>query len=258
MTTFLTPARARQGLHALPAKPAWAQGATSIRDAEFLLDMVRAHAPATVVELGVAAGVSSAYLLYALDTLPDCPDGRLLVSCDIVPVCYFDEGRATGEAAEAIYPAPRARWMLDTNTDARRLSQTFAPGSVDLTFIDANHFHPWPLLDLLHLTVSARFGSWVVLHDINLPAIAPGCGASGVKLLFDEWPFEKLSGGGDGNNIGAVKLPVDRNRLIPFAGALLERPWEFAPTMWHVALGEPFSMLQNMIRTRVEQEVDAA
>jgi len=69
--------KARHGLHALPPAPAWAQGATPLRDAEFLLDLVRANAPVTTIELGVAAGVSSAYLLYALDTLPDVADGRL-------------------------------------------------------------------------------------------------------------------------------------------------------------------------------------
>lgn len=65
--------RARSGLHSLSPAPDWVQGATPVGDAEFLLEMVTAHLPTTMVELGVAAGVSSAFILYALDTLPSSP-----------------------------------------------------------------------------------------------------------------------------------------------------------------------------------------
>jgi predicted O-methyltransferase YrrM len=241
------------GLRALPAAPDWAKGVTPIHDAEFLLEMVAAYTPAHVIELGVAAGVSSAYLLYALDSLADVDGGRQLTSCDITASCYFDTSHAIGEARQTIYPSPRARWVLDTNMDARRLSQTLAPRSVDLTFIDANHYHPWPLLDLLHVTEIARPESWVVLHDINLPTIAPQVTASGAAWLFDSWPFDKLSGGGPQRNIGAVKLPADLKRLVPYALALLDRIWEHAPTLWHVALPEPFAPIQDRIRARLEK-----
>ena len=149
-----------------------------------------------------------------------------------------------------MYPQPHTRWILDTNTDARRLSQTHQPASVNLTFIDANHYHPWPLLDLLHMSVLAKRGSWVVLHDINLPVITPECLACGAKWLFDEWPFDKVAGGPQ-DNIGAVRLPDDLVRLVPFAEALLPRTWEFTPMMWHVALPDPFSPIQNMLSMRL-------
>jgi predicted O-methyltransferase YrrM len=245
--------QALQALQALPDAPHWVQGATPSGDREFLLEMITTHAPECVVEIGVAAGVSSAVMLCALDTLPQTATGRVLYSCDIQSTCYFDASRATGEAVQAMYPHPRARWILDTNKDARRVSQALAPSSVDLTFIDANHYHPWPLLDLLHLTKLAKRGSWVMLHDINLPVIAPEFVASGAKWLFDEWPFEKVAGGGTNRNIGAVKLPADLRSLIPFASVLLDRPWEFAPTAWHVALPEPFSPIQTMLIDQIER-----
>lgn len=244
--------RARQARQALRPAPDWAQGATPIGDAEFLLDMVTRHEPSHMVEIGVAAGVSSAFILHALDRLPEVPEGRLLRSCDIQPTCYFDAARATGEAVQTMYPRPRTRWILDTNTDARRLSQTLPLASVDLTFIDANHFHPWPLLDLLHMSVLAKQGSWVVLHDINLPLIAPEFSAWGAKWLFDQWPYEKVAGGPQ-QNIGAVRLPDDLTLLIPVAGALLGRKWEFPPTLWHVALPDPFSPIQEWLRLRIGQ-----
>ena len=143
--------------------------------------------------------------------------------------------------------------MLATNTDARRLSQTLPAGSVDLAFIDANHYHPWPLLDVLHLSTVMARNSWLILHDINLPVIAPQFAAWGARYLFDAWPFEKTTGG-DHRNIGAVQLPGDCSTLLPMAEALLTRTWEHAPTRWHVALPEPFAALHRTL----DAQIDAA
>lgn len=245
--------RAIDRLHSLYPAPGWVEGATPCRDAEFLLQMVTAHQPATIVELGVAAGVSSAVLLYALDTLPETVSGRLLYSCDVRPWCYFDASYPTGAAAATMYPSPHARWILDTDVDARRLSNTLAPASVDLTFIDANHHHPWPLLDLLHMTVVAKPGSWVMLHDINLPVLKPVFNVWGAKWLFDAWPFEKLAGGEPRYNIGAVKLPDDLTRLGTFAATLLERPWGYAPTLQHVSLPPWFAEVQHLVERQIRR-----
>ncbi len=248
---MITRAPAVVNVDGVQAAPDWVRGATPPGDAAFLRRIVTVHAPARVLELGVAAGVSSAYLLEALDALPDVPGGRELRSCDVQATCYFDAGRATGEAVATMYPRPRARWVLDTNTDARRLSQTLAPGSVDLVFIDANHFHPWPLLDLLHLSAIAAPGAWFVLHDINLPAIAPRFAAWGATWLFETWPFQKCADSPDAN-IGAVRLPADPAWLTPWASTLLERPWEHTPTRWHVALPAMFAALEPTLAARLE------
>lgn len=104
-----THATAITNVDGVQAAPGWVRGATPPGDAAFLRRMVAAHAPARVLELGVAAGVSSAYLLEALDALPDVAGGRELRSCDVQATCYFDAARATGEAVATMYPRPRAR-----------------------------------------------------------------------------------------------------------------------------------------------------
>jgi methyltransferase family protein len=237
-------------LEALYPPPAWAAGALPRHDAAFLVDVIHANQPTTIVEIGVASGVSSAVILSALDALPN-PESRTLRSCDIAPRCYFDSQYATGEAVQSMYPSPQARWVLNTDLDPRRLSQTTAPGSIDLLFIDANHYHPWPLLDLLHMSVAAKPWSWVVLHDINLPEVSPAFHAWGAKWLFEAWPLAKITGGGCGGNIGAVQLPGDPRTLIPMAERLLQRPWEFPPTLWHVALPDCLSRVQELVRTHL-------
>ena len=125
-----------------------------------------------------------------------------------------------------MYPDFRAQWRLQTDTDAPRLARQLPPASVDLTFIDANHLHPWPLLDLLHVAGLARPESWVVLHDVELPVQHPEFQVFGPRWLFAAWPVAKVKGIGRWTSIAAVQLPRRLSDLIPMALTLLERPWE--------------------------------
>ena len=197
--------------------PSWATGYVSRGDAEFLFELIAAERPRTVVELGVASGASSAAILCALDQLPEINGGRVLYSCDVRSTCYFNESFATGHACSEMYPDARTRWRTEFDVDARRLARVLPRGSVDLTFIDANHAHPWPLLDLLHVTAVAKPRSWVVLHDVDLPIHYPEYQVYGPRWLFQAWPFNKVKGAGRWVSIAAVQLPEDPAALMPVA-----------------------------------------
>jgi predicted O-methyltransferase YrrM len=240
----------------LAKRPAWVQGGISGGDSEFLVELVSGVAPRTVLELGVASGASSAALLFALDQLGS--GDRTLRSCDVRSTCYFDATRATGSAVDEMYPERRTRWLLDTDSDARRIGQALPAGSIDLTFIDANHSHPWPLLDLLHVTRVARPGSWIALHDIELPKLHPQYQVHGPQWLFEAWPFNKIHGVGDSMNIGAVQLPDDLRDLVPMALELLECPWEHTPTTWHVDLPDVFREVTKALAPRLPDPAQAA
>lgn len=237
-------------LRAMYRPPAWAQGHISTDDALFLAEMIAALQPVRVVELGVASGASSAAILHALDALPD-PDRRVLYSCDVRPTCYFDDARATGQACVEMYPGPRAQWQREFHTDARRLGTMLPAASVDLTFIDANHAHPWPLLDLLHATRFAKPGSWVVLHDIDLPIHHPAYQIFGPRWLYESWPLDRIKGTGPWTSIGAVQLPDDPSRLVHTALELIEQPWEQAPDAATARLPEAFSAVQAAMEPRL-------
>jgi len=223
------PAAAHDALRALFHPPAWVEGGISADDADFLLELVLVHAPRTVLELGVAAGTSSAALLFALDQLPQGAP-TLLLSADIQKRCYFNTRREVGSAVAELYPGHRAEWLLDPGCSARQAGERLRAQSIDLAFIDANHRHPWPLSDLLYLAPVLRPGAWVALHDIDLPRLYPAYAAegAGAQYLFEAWPWEKLRAPGPVSNIGAVRLPVDLAALVPLAIDLLNRPWQAA------------------------------
>lgn len=237
-------------MNAMYQPPAWATGYISRSDAEFLAEMVAAQAPRTVVELGVASGASSAVLLQALDALPDA-GSRQLISCDVRATCYFNDAYPTGQACADMYPSPTAQWRREFAMDARRLREAVAPGSVDLTFIDANHAHPWPLLDLLQATAFARPESWIVLHDIDLPVQHPQFQIYGPRWLFAAWPFNKVKGVGKWASIGAVQLPPDTSMLVPTALSLIGRPWEGAPSPQDAAMPGAFRAVEALLLDRV-------
>lgn len=230
--------------------PAWVTGGLSAGDAEFLGELVARVQPTRVLEVGVAAGTSSAALLYALDQLPE--GKRALVSVDIRPTCYFDARRATGEACAAMYPAPRARWILLTGIDARRVRRELTQRSIDLVFLDGDHSHPWPLLDVLHLAPWAQPEAWMALHDIALARVCPRFQTFGAEWLFAAWPGEKYAGTGDAENIGAVRLPANLETLVPMAIELVRRDkWETAIRDVDVDLPAVFASVAAALRPRL-------
>ena len=104
-----------------------------------------------------------------------------------------------------------------------------------MAFIDADHQHPCPLVDLLQLARVTRPGRWIVLHDIRLGSVVLEAqragqplafpGQYGAEWLFDAWPFRKVAAG----NIGAVELPAKKHKIRPLVKALLRKPFEIAP-----------------------------
>jgi len=237
-------------LSAMYQPPEWATGYVSGADADFLQEMIAAHAPRTVVELGVASGASSAAILHALDQLPD-PEQRTLYSCDVRATCYFNEAYATGQACDEMYPSRRARWQREFSTDAARMIEALPPASVDLTFIDANHSHPFPLLDLLHMTAIAKPGSWVILHDVDLPIQYPQFQVFGPRWLFEAWPFNKVKGVGQWTSIAAVQVPDTPAQLGATALGMLDRPGEQSPTMGQIVLPPAFAAIQARLEAQL-------
>ncbi len=240
---------------AVAKPPEWVRGMVAFEDAMFLVEMIQALAPQRMLELGVAAGTSSAAILYGLDQLPN-PETRRLRSADIRPTCYFDPERATGEAVSSMYPNARASWELWTEHNARRLAAHSA--DFDLAFIDGNHGNPWAVLDLLHLASALKPRSWVILHDTQLPLLYPQWQTWGPHYLFKAWPFNKIHDVGARANIGAVQLPADLRDLIPMALDVLDMPWDHAPYARDIHLAPELAEVERAIQGRLRRDDETA
>jgi hypothetical protein len=138
--------------------------------------------------------------------------------------------------------------------DSEAIKEFAVRGELQLVFIDANHQHPQPLLDLLRAAPYVRSGGWIVLHDIKLGTLGRASiesdhnvrrGASfGAEWLFGYWPFRKIAGG----NIGAVQIPVQKTAIIPAALRLMALPFEMNLSSHAIVQRQLYQSLATLAR----------
>lgn len=236
------------------AMPKWAGGAIGVLDACFLYDLIAALRPARLIEIGTASGGSTATILRALaehDIPMTTADGPALRSFDLHPYCFSDRTKPVGAAIHDLVPHLAHGVSFTTGTTSLDAGSTLAGWNAQLAFIDAEHRHPWPTIDLLALLPAMAPGAWVVLHDIDLPAAATRYEAAhntrvhwhhaGAQWLYEAWPFEKFAGAGNARNIGALALPdrpLTRAQWHMALAEVLARPFEVTPPPEAAALLE--------------------
>jgi predicted O-methyltransferase YrrM len=193
-------------------QPAWVRGSISRRDARYLHERALAATGGPLVEIGTAAGVSTAILGAAAGRRSS---GSRVASYDISPTYYADESRRTGDAAREMLDADRLGLVEFRNpATALDVRDEHPEASLGFVFIDAAHTHPWPALDLLAVLPCLRPGAEVVMHDINLPLVDPSWQTWGVKHLFDELDVEKrVDQDSDPPNIGSITVPAQKDAL---------------------------------------------
>lgn len=236
------PDAARALLAFFAAKPSWAMsGSVAPIDALFLGEMVRATRPRTIIEIGVAAGCSTATLAWAASR--HAADPRI-IALDALEHWYLDPTRPVGCAAPEMLAGERDALRAIrihgacTALDVPRLC---ADRSVDLAFIDADHRHPWPLLDALAILDALRDDSWILAHDTRLVELAakqerktgqPAPWAQqGPAYLFRAWPGRTIHAATKSGNIAALQVPSDRRAIrAALLSAVDEHPWEIDPS----------------------------
>lgn len=121
-----------------------------------LYGLVRAVRPETVVETGVANGVSSLVLLQALSRNGH---GRLV---------SFDTSSSAGGI---LGPEERGRWTLHVLPAAQpgpALTDVLATlPTVDLAFLDADHSYPGQTREYEAVRAKLRPGAWLVSDDVD-------------------------------------------------------------------------------------------
>jgi predicted O-methyltransferase YrrM len=214
------------------ARPEWVTGHISVHDARYLFRRVLEARAAVVVEIGTASGLSTAFLCHALSLAEKA--GLIgsefeVVSYDLNPRFYADESKETGDAArQLLEPGLLEHVVFRSPATAIAVPHHHGQDSLTLLFLDANHAHPWPTLDLLATLDCLAPGAEVVLHDINLPLRSASFTAWGVKHLFDELDVQKDVDSGDPlPNIGSITIPADkeafRDQLL---SVLFAHSWE--------------------------------
>jgi predicted O-methyltransferase YrrM len=197
--------------------------------------------PRVAIEIGTASG-SSAAVIAKMIALRQAEAGTftsepLVHTIDNKANYVFDATKPVGFAIELLTPELRDRIVVHARQDSSHCRQLLRTGELTFAFIDGNHQHPWPLVDVLQVQQMMESG-WILMHDIDLPgltarAVAAGqqvdhTPASGAKNVFDLWPYEKVRAG----NIGVIKIPTERSALGEFVEKLRARPAEVSQGSW--------------------------
>jgi predicted O-methyltransferase YrrM len=216
-------------------------GGIGARDYFFLTALVSILAPRRVVEIGTLTGFSAAIIAAAihrqhgadktpLDPRPSSPLPTV-ETIDALTYCLIDETREVGFEIPNLIPDLASTVRIHTGHESDFVRELAARDELRLAFIDADHRHPWPLLDVLRLAPYVRGGGWIVLHDIQLGTYGKELQAAGksseatpfgAEWLFERWPFRKIRS----LHIGAIELPTPKAALIPFALDLMEQSFE--------------------------------
>jgi predicted O-methyltransferase YrrM len=207
-------------------------GGIGSRDYFFLTCLVSILAPRRVVEIGTLTGFSTAIIAAAIYHQHGIRDRITVETVDSHTHCSIDTSRPIGFEIPELIPDLVSTVRVHTGRESDVVAEIAAPGEFGLAFIDADHRHPWPLLDLLRLAPYIRKQGWIVLHDIQLGTYGRAERAGGRQLesgtpygaewLFERWPFRKIRS----FHIGAVELPARREILVPFAIELMKEPFE--------------------------------
>jgi hypothetical protein len=189
--------------------------------------------PAVMIEIGTSSGFSAAVLAKTISLRlqeQGCTVAAPIVHTIDKKAQYpVDPNQPVGFAIDLVSPGLRDLVVVHTLRDSSYCAQLIKQGDLTFAFVDGNHHHPWPLVDVLRIQRLMRTG-WILLHDIDLPGVIararaagqqvnhyPGAGA---KHVFDSWPSEKIGAG----NIGAIKICEDRGGLREWVAKLRELP----------------------------------
>jgi predicted O-methyltransferase YrrM len=207
-------------------------GGIGSRDYFFLTCMISILAPRRVIEIGTLTGFSTAIIGAAIDRQHGERNTITVETIDNDIHCSIDKSRPIGFEIADLIPDLVSSVRVHTGRESDLIREIAAPGELGLAFIDADHRHPWPLLDVLRLAPYIESGGWILLHDIQLGTYGKaerdagkqleGGTPYGAEWLFERWPFGKIRS----FHIGAIELPPRKDALIPFALNLMEQPFE--------------------------------
>ncbi|MDE1156171.1 MAG: class I SAM-dependent methyltransferase [Acidobacteriaceae bacterium] len=201
-----------------------------------IMEMVR---PVEMIEIGVAAGFSSAFILAYAAVSGLVKDRTYLHSIDLN--VELKPGQLVGNYVRENYPALLPFWDFNTRqTSATMLDKTFdiklhGDGPV-VAFVDGGHEHPWPLIDIIYLYHKLPRGSWVVMQDVqmmerwiadmvvlNFP-IPPS--QRGVNYVASHWPGTKKLGFKMAYNSAAICLDIPEWQFRGFIEECCRYPFE--------------------------------
>ena len=157
-------------------------GSISAKEAFFLQMGIAQHKPRRVIEIGTASGLSTGFIALFMHE----NNGSELTTLDLDTTFWLDRSKSTGYLAEQIYPHGNIKINYIRGKNSSCIPEHLSQGKFDMGFIDANHQHPWPTLDMICLLPAMEKACAIYHHDLSLYKNQNPIYGIGPKYLFDQ------------------------------------------------------------------------
>ncbi len=219
-------------------------GPITAGDAFFMAAYMAAFRPASIIEVGIASGISSSFMLFAAEKLELLSHHRIFLHSVDLFLKHPKFNTEIGRVVWMNFPNLQQYWKAylgETLADVaiNRRDEIVSNDGPTLAFIDANHLHPWPLVDLVAASTLVPSGSWVMLQDTQVmerwlancveqkvPCPRP---CRGVNFVSTLWPGKKIIGTEMCFNMASVQLDQSDEGLEEFVRTCMSYPSEAGP-----------------------------
>lgn len=195
-------------------------GAVAPSELAFIQKLIMKHKPDTFVEVGMASGMSTGFIASFLDE----HGGKSLLSLDHDDQFFGDPTKPNGFLVPDLYKGSNVKVDLvkfKTALDIHEFDRTF-----DMAFVDANHQHPWPGVDMMALYPKMSGPRIMVHHDLRLFMKQDVMFGIGPKYLFDQFPdSHRIRSKANQGNIFAVDLNMGQKEFETLLTDLFKLPW---------------------------------
>ena len=245
-------------------------------ESEFLRNLLKEHRPHKVLEIGVAAGATTALIMNCLDQLE--LDTKMY-SVDLCTQYYRDSSRKTGYVLEDVKEHLgnfENHQMLTGNVVSEYLEQIGS--GIDFLILDTMHVMPGEVLDFLVCLPYLTEDAVVVLHDtalnhIETPVTEYIKNAFATKVLLDTVSGDKIVGRDEARktgypNIAAFVCNSDTRKNIIDVFSSLSITWFYMPEKQEIEsykriinmhyekeFGQLFDQMVEMNRTTLEGKI---
>jgi predicted O-methyltransferase YrrM len=121
-------------------------------EAAFIESLISEHRPKNFIEIGTASGFSAGMILHFMGD----HGGESLTTLDLKNRFFAEMDKPVGFLIDEICPCSSVsclRMPLSSSLDITPLGKSY-----QMAFVDADHRHPWPMLDtLLHYTKGINY-----------------------------------------------------------------------------------------------------
>ncbi len=199
-------------------------GSVSCGELSFIQTLIQRNRPRRFIEIGMASGLSGGFIASFMAE----NGGEYFTSLDHDNTFFGDTSKTNGFLMEEICAGGTIaieKRPFRTSIDLPDLFPGTFDQAFDMAFVDANHAHPWPIIDTLCLCPFMRGSRIVIHHDLNLFRKQDAVVGIGPKYLHDQFPADRRINHPASSNIFAVSLDMPLHVFEDVVINALSLPW---------------------------------